>query len=129
MHVGANLIAVTIMIIKGAILLEWIHIFVPPGTRNYFYWTSTVVLYLHTFFYTSWIITKNLSCVPFNRIWDITVTDGGCVEIKHLFLPSASVNLVANMIILFLPQRAIWTLQMSVKKKVGAALIFFIGSL
>ncbi|KAK5625658.1 hypothetical protein RRF57_001374 [Xylaria bambusicola] len=118
-HVGANLIAVTIMVLKGAILLEWMRIFVPPGTRNYFFWISTILLGLQTSFYVAWIIAENLSCIPHRRIWDITVCEGKCVDIKMLFIPVAGLNLVADIIILFLPQKAIWALQMSLSKKIG----------
>ncbi|KAI0517801.1 hypothetical protein F5B22DRAFT_645504 [Xylaria bambusicola] len=126
-HVGANLIAVTLMVLKGAILLEWMRIFVPPGTRNYFFWISTILLGVQTAFYVAWIIAENLSCIPHRRIWDITICESKCVDIKLLFIPVAGLNLVADIIILFLPQKAIWALQMSLSKKIGVALVFAIG--
>ncbi|KAJ3554721.1 hypothetical protein NPX13_g10540 [Xylaria arbuscula] len=129
MHVGANLISLTITILKAAILLEWIHIFVPPGTRNYFYWISIIVLIVHTLLYFGWIVAENASCYPHKRIWDITITEGHCIDVKHIFIPIAGLNLIADVVILLLPQRAIWTLHMSFKKKLGTGLVFAIGAL
>ncbi|KAF2968179.1 hypothetical protein GQX73_g5381 [Xylaria multiplex] len=111
LHVGVNLCAGTIMFLKVSILLEWIRIFVPFGTRNRFYWTSMVVLVLHTVFFASWIIAENLSYV------------------KKIHILAASINLIANFVIIALPQWTIWTLQMHIKKKIGVILIFAIGIL
>ncbi|KAI0538554.1 hypothetical protein GGR58DRAFT_501059 [Xylaria digitata] len=129
LHVGANLCAVTITILKVSILLEWIRIFVPFGTHNRFYWTSMVVLVLHTLFYIAWIILENLSCEPYRKIWDITVAKGHCIDIKKIYILEAGVNLFANFIIIALPQWTIWTLQMPIKKKIGVILVFAIGIL
>ncbi|KAI1429031.1 hypothetical protein F5Y12DRAFT_799177 [Xylaria sp. FL1777] len=129
LHAGANLCASTIVTLKAAILLEWIRIFVPPGTRNYFFWIGSVLLIVHTLFYVGWIITENLSCVPHRKIWDITIWEGRCIDGKLIYIPVAAINLIADIIILVLPQRAIWTLHMSTKKKFGVALVFTIGSL
>ncbi|KAI3339261.1 hypothetical protein F4824DRAFT_508660 [Ustulina deusta] len=127
LHIGANLCAVTIMILKAAILLEWIRIFVPPGTRNLFFWTSTILIGLHTTFYIAWVIIENLSCIPHRRIWDLTIPHGKCIDVRLIYLPVAAINLFADIIILLLPQRTIWTLHMTIKKKIGVALVFAIG--
>ncbi len=117
------------MILKAAILLEWIRIFVPPGTRNLFFWTSTILIGLHTTFYIAWVITENLSCIPHRRIWDLTIPHGKCIDVRLIYLPVAAINLFADIIILLLPQRTIWTLHMTIKKKIGVALVFAIGIL
>ncbi|KAI0965589.1 hypothetical protein F4678DRAFT_485233 [Xylaria arbuscula] len=129
LHVGANLCATSIMTLKAAILLDWIRIFVPRGTRNYFYWIGTIVLVLHTTFCAAWIIAENLSCTPHRKIWDITVWQGRCIDLKLLYVPVAAINLLADIIILILPQRTIWTLHMSTRKKFGVASLFTLGIL
>ncbi|KAH9885698.1 hypothetical protein F4778DRAFT_500096 [Xylariomycetidae sp. FL2044] len=127
-HIGANLAEVTIMAIKASILLEWTRIFLPHGNRNAFFWTCRVVLWVHTLFHASWIIAENLSCAPHEKIWN-QAKPGHCVKIKALYLPTTILNLVADVIILVLPQKIIWTLQISRKNKIGISLIFTIGLL
>ncbi|KAI0432449.1 hypothetical protein F5Y09DRAFT_339667 [Xylaria sp. FL1042] len=126
LHIGANLCAVTIMILKAAILLDWIHVFV-PFTRNYFFWTAYIILGLHTMFYVAWIILENLSCIPQSKIWDITVWQGRCVDVKLIYIPVAAINLLLDIVIFALPQTTIWNLQMSIKKKIGVGAVFAIG--
>ncbi|KAI8631465.1 hypothetical protein F5Y19DRAFT_473138 [Xylariaceae sp. FL1651] len=129
LHIGSNLCAITIMVLKAAILREWIRIFVPYGSRNAFFWISAIVLTLHTLFHAAWIVSENLSCIPHEKIWDITISWGTCIDVKGLYVPAAAVNLGADIVILVLPQKAIWSLQMSRTSKIGVSLIFTIGFL
>ncbi|KAI1260501.1 hypothetical protein F5Y18DRAFT_405609 [Xylariaceae sp. FL1019] len=127
-HLCANLYSAHILVSKAAILLEWIHIFVPTGTRNAFYWACQCLLWVNVLFYTSTIITANLVCIPFEAIWDKTIT-GKCIDGKVIEVVSASLNLVSDLIILILPQKVIWTLHMRPQKKVGVSILFAIGLL
>ncbi|KAI6084203.1 hypothetical protein F4821DRAFT_271255 [Hypoxylon rubiginosum] len=127
-NVGANLHSVTIMVIKTAILKEWSRIFVPHGTRNTFYWICHVVLWFNIIFYIAIIVGLNLACIPARGIWDKTIP-AKCFDSKSMLIVAAAVNVVFNFIILLLPQRIIWHLQMSPKKKLGVSLIFTVGLL
>ncbi|KAI0201208.1 hypothetical protein F4808DRAFT_469863 [Astrocystis sublimbata] len=127
-HLCANLYSAHILVSKAAILLEWIHIFVPTGTRNAFYWACQCLLWVNVLFYASTIIVANLVCVPFEAIWDKTIP-GKCIDGKVIEVVSAALNLTSDLIILILPQRVIWTLQMRRQKKIGVSVIFAIGLL
>ncbi|KAI0150509.1 hypothetical protein GGR57DRAFT_184992 [Xylariaceae sp. FL1272] len=127
LHIGANLCAITILVLKAAILLEWIRIFVPYGTRNSFFWTCSTVMILHTLFHAAWIVTENLACMPHEKIWNIFIPYGTCIDVNGLYVPAAAVNLAADIVIFVLPQKAIWSLQMSKKNKIGVSMIFTIG--
>ncbi|KAI2634655.1 hypothetical protein GGS21DRAFT_113844 [Xylaria nigripes] len=126
--IGSSLSSIALIILKASILLEFIRIFVPPGTRNSFFWISVALLIIHTIFQATYIIFQNLSCNPPRKVWDITMS-GTCIDIKVLHVLVASVNLVINIIILFLPQKAIWSLNMSLKRKIGVSMTFTIGLL
>ncbi|KAI1077037.1 hypothetical protein F5B20DRAFT_593640 [Whalleya microplaca] len=128
LHIGTNLCAVTLMVVKAAILMEWNRLFVPCGTRNPFFWTCLIVLWTHTLFHGSWIIAENLSCIPHRKIWDM-MQEGTCIDVKVLYVLAAVINLFTNIIILILPHKVIWSLQMSTKDKIGVSLIFAIGIL
>ncbi|KAI1339863.1 hypothetical protein F5Y15DRAFT_71834 [Xylariaceae sp. FL0016] len=127
LHVGSNLCAVSILTIKSAILLEWCRIFVPRGTRNWFLWSCYIVLFLHALYHVAWIISENLSCTPYKKIWDKTIAEGHCINTKATFVPASAVNVVANIVILALPHKAIWDLQTTTRNKLGISMVFMIG--
>jgi hypothetical protein len=114
--------------LKTAIMKEWIDIFVPRGTRNTFFWISCGIIAYNVAFYSAAIIAANLSCIPQNAIWDVTV-HGKCFNYKAMEMAGAAINLVSDLIILILPQRVIWTLNMSTSRKLGVSFIFAIGIL
>ncbi|TRX89573.1 hypothetical protein FHL15_009482 [Xylaria flabelliformis] len=126
-HVASELYAVCIVLIKSAILLEWVRIFVPRATRGAFYWICHILLWTNVVFYTVILISANLSCTPFARIWDKTLP-GNCSTDNNAYdVATASFNFVSDVLIFLLPQRMIWRLHLKTKKKIGIAFIFAIG--
>ncbi|OAQ60144.1 hypothetical protein VFPPC_10580 [Pochonia chlamydosporia 170] len=111
---------------KVAILLEWNRIFNPNGVRNGFFWASNIVLVVNILLYTSLTIAALFSCWPVHSLWEPWV-DGHCINKRALDLCSAYFNLVADLFILLLPQKVIWTLQMSRERKIGISAIFSVG--
>ncbi|KAI1260527.1 hypothetical protein F5Y18DRAFT_404937 [Xylariaceae sp. FL1019] len=128
-HVGINTFVVTLCLTKAAILVEWSRIFVPFGTRNSFYWASRTLLTLILLAYTAFLVAENLSCIPHERIWNRLLPDGYCIDDKLFQIPGALVSPVWIFIVLLLPQRAIWKLQIAPKNKLGISLLFLVGIL
>lgn len=126
--VVTNAYAVTLMAIKVAILREWVRIFVPPGTRNFFFWMSYGAMLFNTLYYVSGIISTNLACIPHRAIWEITIP-ARCINSKAIVLAGAIINLISDVIILLLPQKTIWSLNMPTRKKSGVSIIFAFGIL
>ncbi|KAI5919367.1 hypothetical protein F4810DRAFT_509792 [Camillea tinctor] len=126
-HIVSNLAAANICLVKTAILIEWDRIFVPRGTRNYFFWTLRVILAIHVLFHVSWILAENLGCTPYRRIWDQTIAEGKCINQKVLYIPAAIVNLITDFVVLLLPQKVIWKLQLSRRNKIGVSVVFAVG--
>ncbi|KAI0975977.1 hypothetical protein F4678DRAFT_415428 [Xylaria arbuscula] len=124
--VADNLQQTSVGILKVAILLDWIRIFVPAGVRNLFFWTCQVVMWLNILWHISLIITVNLSCIPYNAIWDLTIR-GKCFDKKKIDVAAAVFVLTTDVLILILPHKVIWDLHMSVKKKVGVSAVFCLG--
>ncbi|KAK5988317.1 hypothetical protein PT974_12467 [Cladobotryum mycophilum] len=127
-HVMSNLYIGVVMSLKAAIILEWVSVFVPKGVRNTFFWVYHGLLSFNVLFYLSVLVAINLRCRPFRRIWELTI-EGKCYDIKYFELTSATINLVSDMLMLLLPQRVIWRLQMSKPKKIGVSIVFAIGLL
>ncbi|KAI0818348.1 hypothetical protein GGR55DRAFT_71664 [Xylaria sp. FL0064] len=123
-----NFYLATMIFLKSAILLEWIRLFVPGKTRNAFFWTCHTVAILNALYYTANIIVENVSCTPKAYWWDKSLT-GHCLNGTVLALTSATVNLAFDIIILILPQKVIWTLNMSPSRRLGVSFVFVIGVL
>ncbi|KAI0157193.1 hypothetical protein GGR52DRAFT_586993 [Hypoxylon sp. FL1284] len=113
---------------KTAILKEWLQIFVPNGTRGFFFWTCWTVLVLNAAFYVSSIFVVNFSCRPAKKAW-IPWEPGYCFNRRYFDFSTACINLLLDLIIFLVPQRIIWRLNMSLKQKAQISLLFSIGLL
>lgn len=120
--------AFTMLFAKTAILIEWMRIFVPRGTRNFFFWVCLPVLILNATFYIVAIFIISFTCRPVEKWWKPMVP-GVCISRRSFDFSSGCINLALDIIILLLPQRTIWKLNMSLKRKVGTSLVFSIGVL
>ncbi|KAI1259674.1 hypothetical protein F5Y18DRAFT_442860 [Xylariaceae sp. FL1019] len=125
-HIGSELYAVTMILIKAAILLQWVRIFVPRGTRGAFFWICHVLVWINLSFYTAILIWGNTSCKPYAKLWDKTL-HGTCSTNSVYDIVTASYNVASDVFIFLLPQRVIWKLHLSYKKRVGIAIIFAVG--
>ncbi|KAI1334901.1 hypothetical protein F5Y15DRAFT_262187 [Xylariaceae sp. FL0016] len=119
-----------ILPLKVAILLEWIRIFVAPGTRGFVFWASHGMIFAVAGFYLALVVAFNVACTPIEANWNILI-QGDCsrVDTKYTNLSVSVFNFLSDVIILAIPQRAIWRLNMSMQKKLGVALVFAIGLL
>ncbi|KAI1088162.1 hypothetical protein F5B19DRAFT_472463 [Rostrohypoxylon terebratum] len=113
---------------KSAILLEWVRIFSPHRTHTYFYWSCYFMIVLNVLLYISSIISSAITCIPHDAIWYPWVK-GTCIDRKALGLFTAFFNVFMDLIILLLPQKVIWSLQMNASRKLGVSLIFSVGML
>lgn len=77
-------------------------------------------------YYTTALIAGNLSCFPFQYIWDKTIP-GRCVNRKALDVSTAALNLLSHLLILLLPHTIIWKLQMTLSRKIGVGIVFSVG--
>lgn len=126
-YIAGVLYSVVLPCLKIAILLEWMEMF--TVTRNVFWWICVFLIFLQTTFSIVIIVMLNLVCIPNASIYDLTVA-GECNLDKHAMeLASASLHLFTDVVMLFLPQKVIWGLNMSVKKKLGVAGVFGLGVL
>ncbi len=114
------------LLLKWAILREWICVFSPFANHNAFYWSCQAVIVVNIVFYLTIILLSNLACTPYKRNWDKTV-QGKCWDIKIIGITTAVINFIIDVIILALPQKVIWGLQMSKRKKFGFSIIFAVG--
>ncbi|KAI1807115.1 hypothetical protein F4811DRAFT_66502 [Daldinia bambusicola] len=119
--------AASTALMKSAILLEWIHIFSSTNKRTPFHRCCTILLIFTPLFYGSLIISLNLSCIPYSRIWDKTVPGTCKVSLQAVNIAATAINVVLDIVILVLPQRMIWELKMTRAKKIGLSAVFAFG--
>lgn len=75
-------------------------------------------------------ILLNVQCIPHEAIWDVTkVANAKCFPLPILQKVSASIHFVTDVIMVLLPQRVVWSLTLSMQKKVGLAFVFSLGML
>ncbi|KAI1074443.1 hypothetical protein F5B20DRAFT_563736 [Whalleya microplaca] len=117
----------TIMLVKAAILLQLVRIFVPTGTRNFFFWLCITLTTVEVLYHLVAGLITVIPCAPFEaHLDDLATCSPGS---QYIDLISASMNVLLDYIIFLFPQRVIWRLQMSKKRRLGISLIFAIGLL
>lgn len=73
------------------------------------------------------VIAVFLECRPYDAIWKFTVPHPTCIDKSALELSTASVHLVFDVMVLLLPQKVIWGLQMNLRQKLGVSVMFSVG--
>ena len=127
-HLATCFYIVTLMLAKIAVLLEWLRVFVPTGSRNAFFWACHITIWINALFYVAVMLVENLNCFPFEKIWDKTVP-GRCVNQQDAGVVASALNVASDVLILLLPHRVIWKLQMTRKLKIGVSIVFGVGLL
>lgn len=78
---------------------------------------------------TVFLLLVMLQCVPIRAIWDKTITGKCLVVSSSIGYPGAGLSIIEDFVILFLPIRNLWRLQMDTRKKLALVLLLSIGSL
>ncbi|KAI0165349.1 hypothetical protein GGR52DRAFT_104922 [Hypoxylon sp. FL1284] len=125
LFVGTVLLFASLMFMKAAILLEWIHIFA-SHSRNSFFWISHTLLWVLVLLNLSIIIAVLAKCQPFEKNFDPSIP-GTCIDLAPVDYSSTIFSLVADLIIFILPQKVIWSLRLSTNKKLGLSALFAAG--
>ncbi|RYP55969.1 hypothetical protein DL770_010862 [Monosporascus sp. CRB-9-2] len=129
-HVHSAMYGFTITCLKITILLDWLRLFVPRGQRNTIFWASHILIWLNAIFYVIGSLIEIFRCTPHEKIWNPFFEGGHCpIDIQAANVPSGAMNLVSDLVILALPQCAIWKLHMTRERKLGISLLFTIGIL
>ncbi|KAK0701933.1 hypothetical protein B0T26DRAFT_660242 [Lasiosphaeria miniovina] len=121
-----SIYSATMLLAKNAILLEWGNIFVPTGTRNWFFWSTRVLIVANTLIYLAAILAGTFLCKPVRKSWDFFVP-GTCLDRQSVHGSVVCFNLAIDLFILVLPQKVIWSLKMTLPRKIGVSFIFSLG--
>ncbi|PYI06609.1 hypothetical protein BO78DRAFT_368572 [Aspergillus sclerotiicarbonarius CBS 121057] len=114
-----------IFLTKLSIFLLYVRVFAPSAKCNPF-WFIQLLIGLNFLFYLADIIVKICECTPQARIWDKTVP-GHCIDLNVPILVTSIVNVISDIMMLLMPIRCVWRLQIPVRKKLGISAIFAAG--
>ncbi|RYC64322.1 hypothetical protein CHU98_g1884 [Xylaria longipes] len=87
-----------------------------------------VLVWANLLFYGAIFLSFILACIPRAKISNPTLP-GMCIDTHGSIIATSAINVVSDFTILITPITAIWKLQISIKKKVGAAAVFGVGIL
>lgn len=68
------------------------------------------------------------ACKPISMAYDITVTEGTCIDRAAVFKATAAFGIITDILIFMIPIPMVITLQLSLRKKLGLVFMFTIGS-
>lgn len=88
-------------------------------------WISIVIVGLYTSIITFMMFFQ---CNPPQKSFDFSVTEGTCLNAGVLYMATAVSNIVTDIILFCLPIPMVYQLHMPTAQKVGALIIFGIGS-
>ncbi|KAF2228554.1 hypothetical protein EV356DRAFT_495337 [Viridothelium virens] len=126
LYVVILLYAVLMLLLKPCILLDWIRIFVPMGQRTVFFYTATALMAANIIFYIVGFFIQAFRCHPVEHIWNL-LSPGTCIDHFHSFIASSVINVILDVAILILPQRAIWDLNIPTSRKLSLSIVFLVG--
>ncbi|KAL2817190.1 hypothetical protein BJX63DRAFT_386336 [Aspergillus granulosus] len=128
-HIYGNAYTMVLVLIKTAILTDWYRIFVSGNRiRTLFWWGCWGLIIFQNVWALICMLLLNLQCRPYEAIWKFWIPSK-CYPLPIVMLTSASVQVVTDISMFLLPQKIIWSLHMTWRKKVGVSVIFGVGIL
>ncbi|KAK2012360.1 integral membrane protein [Colletotrichum eremochloae] len=89
-------------------------------------WISIVVVCLYTGIITMMMF---FHCNPIRKAWDIKITEGSCLDAGIFYMATAVSNIISDIVLFILPLPTLFSLRMKMALKIGAAVLFAIGSM
>jgi hypothetical protein len=68
------------------------------------------------------------ACKPFMKTWDVSILEGNCIDRTPVFMATAVMNMVTDILLLVLPIPMVIELQMPRVQKAGLICAFGVGS-
>ncbi|PWY88106.1 hypothetical protein BO94DRAFT_64517 [Aspergillus sclerotioniger CBS 115572] len=110
-------------VIKLSIVLFYQRIF---PVRSMIIACRSVMLFLAAW-YIAFQTTAIFQCIPIHHEWQKKTTQGKCIAFVPFVTTLAATNLCTDVLLLILPTRQVWKLQIPWGRKVGLSAIFTLG--
>ncbi|TPX14011.1 uncharacterized protein E0L32_000405 [Thyridium curvatum] len=109
---------------KLSLLTFYLHIS-PEKPFRIAVWTSIGIVGVYTSVITTMLF---VNCSPPRKAFDVTITEGHCIDVAILYIATAASNIFTDLILFILPIPTVLKLRMSNVQKIGAMCVFGIGS-
>lgn len=117
-----------IALLKVSLLLFFLRIFPKMVVRNLL--KGTIVF---TIVYgIAFVVVAIFQCRPISYYWtswDLEHNDGKCINVNALAWSNAIISIVLDVWMLVLPLYEVFKLQLTWRKKISVAMMFFVGTL
>lgn len=117
--------SIAIMLVKLSILVFLLRLSPVKSFRWSVYATAFIVIGN----YIPSAIISVVSCSPAAKTWDITITDGVCINKPAFYVAGGALNVFTDVVMFFLPLPMVWALQAPSRQKLGVLLVFMTGLL
>ncbi|KAM0550239.1 hypothetical protein ACHAPJ_009088 [Fusarium lateritium] len=67
------------------------------------------------------------TCHPISKHWDARMTGGSCGHPVGIYMTTATMGIVTDLVLLIMPIPMVWGLQMPKRQKIGVIMLLFIG--
>ncbi|MCJ1269460.1 hypothetical protein MMC22_009352 [Lobaria immixta] len=124
-NIGTITYGLTIMCTKLAILLLYRRVFLPQRWSAFDVAIRLLMLII-CLFYIATTAAKIWECTPRPRIWDKSI-EGTCIKAPSLLNASGLFNTISDVLILLVPVRSVWKLNIDTARKVACVLLFTVG--
>lgn len=126
-NITSIIYGITICIAKLAVLWLYRRVF-SPIRRSPFDTSIIILIVLNIVFFATTTILKICECVPRAKIFDPTIP-GSCINTGMLLNAIGLFNTVTDLIVVLLPVKAVWKMNMARKKKIIVVFVFTFGLL
>lgn len=119
--------AAVFMLCNGCTKLSLLTFYLHLSPQKWFrvcVWTSIVIVSLYTIIITSLLF---FHCTPPQKAFRFE-TEGTCIDVAILYMATAVSNVVTDLILFALPIPMVYQLHMPAQQKIGAIVVFGIGS-
>lgn len=110
-------------LVKLSLLVFYLHIS-PQKWFRISVWATTAIVGLYTVVISALFL---FNCVPPRKQFDLKV-EGSCFDPGPLYIATAVSNIVTDIILILLPIPMVYQLHMPRPQKIGAVVVFGIGS-
>lgn len=115
------------MILKTALVLQYLEILAPNRTVNPFvWWGSWTIISTTVVFFTTTFLLTIFNCMPRAKIWNPELP-GRCIDPKPVIDSTSGFNIASDVAILMLPVKSVWHMRISLRKKISIILLFSTG--
>lgn len=116
------------MMCNGFVKLSLLTFYLHLSPQQWFriaVWSSIVIVALYTIIITFMMF---FNCSPPSKAFDFSIQSGSCIDAAILYMATAVSNIITDVMLFVLPIPMVYQLHMPKVQKLGALLVFGIGS-